>query len=106
MEQGGGQRLPVGQEALYAAWRPASPSRIDQDHARLPTPGLEQARRLSGALAHQDTRRRVCREPARHLDTRGIVAALGVPDPDHEGGRQVRSITSLKKSVAQEMQGS
>src|SRR4249920_408428 len=85
--------------------------RIGDDERRGPLPGPQQPERLPLVLAELDPGRRLARRPspAHHLQAGRIVVAQLVADADHEHPRHgvyPRSTVSVRKWVAQEMQGS
>ncbi len=74
------------------------------DHRRRTTEGLDQVDRLALQLDHPEAGRGELAQPGGDQQPGGVVAAHRVADPDEEA--HSRSISSRRKWVEQEMQGS
>ena len=78
-------------------------NRIDKPERLGARPGLDQGGRLTLALEHLDAVRQDVPQAPSNDEPDGVVAAPRIPDPDD---LQLRSTSSLRKCVAQEMHGS
>ena len=78
-------------------------NRIDEPERLGVRPGLDQTGRLALALEHLDAVRQGLPQAPGDHEPDGVVAAPGIADPDD---LQLRSTSSVRKCVAQEMHGS